>query len=235
MKTQTVQKLDYAKIKTAKTKLASITDKASKGLTKFKTGNITDASPEDVAEALTEVVVPAIEETMEVISDIVEALPTPEGEGLGDLGNGIGDENGNGNGETNLETSVNENIEGQGGDPEEQEERIAKLETSQKTLLTENIAMKKASLAKRHAATFPSNMRRAAEDEFLEENEEEEDLELLEAKVSSQEKVVKSYHDANLINKSRTAQFGNMQTAKKNGTKMHTAKGSQEIPWQLRR
>ncbi len=216
MNTKSTQKLDYVKIQTARDNLGKVMKSTSDTLTKLTAQNIATAQPEDVVKALTEVAVPAIQETMQVVNDIVDALPAEEDTSIG---------------ENESEITTDENpITGD----EDADSRMKELEEKTASLLKENINMKKASLAKRLANTYPPNMRKAAEDDFMKENEEEDDLDVLEAKVASAEKVVKGYLDANMINKTRTS-LATAHTAKLNGrSKMHTAKDGGSLSWALR-
>jgi hypothetical protein len=100
--------------------------------------------------------------------------------------------------------------------------------------MKENIAMKKANLAKEYASTFPPNMRKTAMDDFEEEFKDEDDLDKMEAKVVTAKSVIQSYHDANMINKSRTNQFSTISHTAKMGS-MKTAKNDgASIPWYMR-
>ena len=246
-------KIDYAKLNTAKKKFGSVLDKVNSSIKRV--GQLGDASPEQVAEVLVEEVVPALEQTHEIVESIVEALPSVDnGMGLGDP-----DDKGNGNGDKGPLQGLGNEHEDDDDDPlreagngddddddehreainlEDEKDKVLKLEEQMGKLLSENISMKKAKLVKRLVATYPPNMRQAIEqEEFKDEDvKTEEDLEKLEAKVISAEKVVKGYHDANLINKSRIPEPQWMShMAKKNETgKLRSAKGRQEIPWQLR-
>ena len=236
-------KIDYAKLNTAKKKFGSTLDSVNDAIK--KTAQLGDASPEQVAEVLTEEVVPALEQTHEIIESIVEALPAVEnGEmGLGDPDKG----NGNGNDDKGPFGKLGGNDDDDDDDDaireaaehdDDDDDKIQKLEEQMAKIVSENITMKKASLVKRLVATYPPNMRKAVEqEEFKDEDvKTEDDLEKLEAKVMAAEKVVKGYHDANLINRSRIPEPNWIShLAKKDESgKLRSAKGSQAIPWQLR-
>ena len=221
-------KVKIAKLITASKGYGTVLDSANAGLASVRKLTAQgEASPEEVVEAFVEQVLPAMEQTKEMVEQIVEAIPADAGEGM-DFTSGEG-------GDDDDDDDDDSVLSGVADDPEK-EKRMKDLEEKTASLLKENIQMKKASLAKRHANTYPVNMRKAAEDDFLKENEEEDDLDKLEASITYAEKVVQGYHDANLINKSRVPQSGYSQhTAKKTG-KLQTAKnGGQELPWQLRR
>lgn len=237
------------KVLTAKKDLSGVLDNVNKTLTKLTAQN--DASPDEVAAALTEAVVPALEKTMSIVESVVNALPT-EGDAIdmGIIGNGEDNDNNNGNDNEKIGNGEIEIVDDddddddnpltgktktrtgtQDGEPNTDEEDADKqMKEQMASIINENIIMKKATLAQRWASTFPGNMRKAAEDEFLEENKEEEDLDKLEAKVSSAEKVVKSYLDANMINKAR----GGIHTAKYEKPIQRTASGKNTLDWRLR-
>ena len=228
-------KIDYAKLSTAKKKFGSVLDDVNASIKRV--GQLGDASPEQVAEVLTEEVVPALAQTHEIVESIIEALPAVDGMGLGEPEGEEGDKGplgamGEGDHNDHEDEELREAADG------EDDEKVLKLEEQVGKLMSENINMKKASLYKRLAQTYPPNMRKAIEQEEFKDEEvkTEDDLDTLEAKVQAAERVVKGYHDANLINKSRVPEpqwLSHM--AKKDTGKLRSAKnGGQEIPWQLR-
>ncbi len=251
MKQQSVQRIDYVKIRSAKVRLGSVMKQTSKALKQLTAQGIASATPEDVAAALTETAVPAIEATLAVINDVVEALPGGgEEEGLGEE-NPLGGEEEKGPLEGMHEMGEHEekplgaSFENKNTQPgfqgamddghDEEDDRIKDLEAKVASMTHENNSMKKAKLAERLAMTYPPNMRRTAMDDFLEEHEEEEDLDVMEAKVAMAEKVIKGYHDANMINKSRSNQYTEaISHTAKTGSKLRTAKDG-KIDWRLRR
>lgn len=243
MKQQSVQRINVAKIRAAKARLASVTKNTSAALKQLTAQGITSASPEDVAAALTETVVPAIEEIQGTIEEVVEALPVEEaplGEGEG-LGEGIGNGEGGGLGGEGLgegeEKPLDASFENHNTQPGYQGAKAGDSVLKQQvaTLMKENIAMKKAGLKEQYASAFPPNLKQTAMDEFEEEFKDSEDLDKMEAKVATAKAVVKSYRDANMINKSRT-QTATYHTAKMEGT-MKTAKndGGSGVAWYLRK
>lgn len=228
IKTLKIDSKKLAKLAKARKNFGKVLDSVNKSLTKLtaQEGEGGDASPEEVAEALTESIIPALEQTKDMVEQVTEALPvTEEGGIMGVEGEGDDDDDD--------EPPVLGGKDGEDEKTDEEKEKDAKIDS----IIAENLAMKKANLAQRWGKTFPPNMQKTAQEEFLEENEEEEDLEKMEAKVTSAEKVVKGYHDANLINKSKVPTNGFLAQTAKNGSKLRTASQGrgQSIPWQLRR
>ena len=213
-------------IATAKTKMANATKLSTAGLEKIKTA-MGEASPEEVAEVLNEQIIPALEQIHEVATEVTEALPV-EGDnggdgGLAGLGNDHDDDN---------------SFQGEGGDDDlnkmgsdndnEDDQHFQKLEATVKQLATENRAMKKAKMAQQWASNFPPHLRRAQEDEFMKDEDEEE--EIMEAKLKGASAVLKAYTDSGLINR-RVGTFGMQHTAK---ATLRSAKKQEVVPWNMR-
>lgn len=210
-KRQVAAKLHEAKIQFAST-IQAVTD-ATDAVHRTAQGN---ASPEQVAQVLNDKIIPALEGVTNTIKAVEEALPVEDE---------LGDEDEMEPEEMGLE----------------EEPRIANLEENPafkelkakfEQIRSENLAMKKANLAKRYAAAFPPQMRDAMEKEFMKDHEKDEDLDKMEAKVASVEKTVNAYKTAGLINKTRIPLT---HMAKDN--LMRTAKQGEPltaIPWYMR-
>jgi hypothetical protein len=238
MKT-TMVKTNIGKFAKAKLQFASNLDGLSNGITKLTAmdGGVT---PEQVSEVLSSEVLPAIEGVKNVIAQIDEALPTAEGEGeMGGLGEPAGEPAGLGGEED--ETGVLSAMD-DGEDDDEihtasdaedaaLQKRLQHMEAKMASLLRENIGMKKASLSKKYAAQFPIHMRSAMEEKFMEENEDEE-LDAMEAKLATASSVLDAYKTAGLIKKSNIpVGSGTYHTAKNDKTKGGQGKA---IPWYMR-
>ncbi len=232
MKTTTQSKIDVAKIKA---NFAKSVDAISDSIKTMHTA-MGDASPEQVAEALSEKAIPALESVKDLLEEVEEALPVQGGDEMG-----LGEEEGGGMGEEEEETDLLGAKNNKHGKSKIEFEQLAKLpefQTMQNqlaSLKSENLTMKKASLAKRWASLYPQQMRKAMEDEFMEDHKEDEDVEKMEAKISAAEKGISAYHVAGLINRSRAPQTSvYLPHTAKNG-KARTAKDdNQEIPWYMR-
>lgn len=243
---------DSAKLKSARTGLKATIDKFSGIADKIKTGqegNGGQATPEQVSEALEEVAA-TVMEAVEEIKQINEALPNTEGSDVADeLSVGARHNNNN-----NDEDDDDDNILGgrdEGDDDDDDDDKnksdiefeqlakksskFAKFFNEHTTLVKENLQMKKANLAKEWAGAFPAHLRKAQEESFIKENEEEEDLEKMEAKVQSAKVLVSAYNTEGLINRSRMPQFTFPHTAKNTDGQMKTAKqGEGGVPFYLR-
>lgn len=246
---------NFAKVRT---KYASNIVGLEKGITSLTAmdGGVT---PDQVSEVIRKEILPAVEGIKNVIVQIDEALPTTEDEGLGNEGmlgnegNGEGegagmnveseeDEHGilsantdgldEGTNEDDLHTAgSNENPKNTDAADAALQKRLQHVEAKLASVIGENTQMKKAKLAKLYASHFPSHMRTAMEDEFIKENENEE-VDAMEAKIESVSKVMQSYKTAGLIKKSNIpVGSGLIQTAKNDKTKGGT---KVEIPWNMR-
>lgn len=237
-------KINTRKFASVRTKFASNIDGLGKGITKLTAmdGSVT---PDQVSEVLTEEVLPAVEGIKNVIAQIDDALPTTEEEGgLGEgLGNG-GGEGGNGESEeeeTGVLSAMDDEDEEEvhtASDAEDAalQKRLQHVEASLKdttqklaSVLSENTSMKKAKLAKLYASNFPVHMRQAMEDEFLKENEDEE-IDAMEAKVASSSKVFESYKTAGLLKKA-SMPSESLRTAKNDKT---NGGAEEAVPWYMR-
>jgi len=219
-------------IANARTKMGKATKLSTAGLEKIKTA-MGEASPEEVAEVLNDQIIPALEQIHEVAQEVTEALPVEHGnggnglEGLG--GNDHGEDGGDDDsfqGEAN-EDDLNKMGAMHNGEDDEMDTHFEKLEATVKQLASENRLMKKAKMAQLWASNFPRHLRQAQEDEFMKEEDEEE--EVMEAKLKGASAVLKAYTDAGMIN-SRTGSFP-MHTAKQG---LRTAKRTEPLPWAMR-
>ena len=216
-------KAKAAKLATARDDFGKSVKKFSKDVDTLKTAM--DATPEQISEAL-EDVVETVTEAATQLQQIDEALP---GNGEPDEGimGGVHDEN-----------NENENERtAQDGEPDEKDDKILKLEEQMGKIMSENLSMKKAGLAKRWANIFPQHLRKAQEDEFMKDHDEDEDLEKMEAKVTAGEVSIKAYQTSGLINRSRTGGYGGYgpvpQMGKDTG-KLMTGKATEAVPWNMR-
>lgn len=251
MKQQMV-KFDTLKFASVRKNFASNIEGLGKGITKLTAmdGSVT---PEQVSQVLNEEVLPAIQGVEAVIAQIDEALPTPEGEGrgpLGDLGKGDG-EIGNDHGEGMMNHHEEEDEKGvlsanMNHDDDDDDDmhtartdaeaaalqkRLQHVEAKLASMVQENVNLQRAKLAKLYASTFPPQIRTAMEHEFLEENKDEE-VEAMEAKLASASKVFESYKTAGLLKKASMPSIVTLHTAKmttKSGTK-----DTEIIPWYMR-
>ncbi len=216
----------------ARTKMANATKLSTAGLEKIKTA-MGEASPEEVAEVLNDQIIPALEQIHEVAQEVTDALPVEHGNGNGMEGLG-GEDHGNGNG------NDDGSFQGEGGDDDlnkmgannddEDDTHFQKLEATVRQLATENATMKRAKMAQQWASNFPPHLRKAQEDEFMEEDEEEE--EVMEAKLQGATAVLKAYTDAGMINR-RVGSFPQQHYAKAGKTSLRSAK-KEELPWMMR-
>jgi len=211
-----------AKLATARDDFGKSVKKFSKDVDTLKTAM--DATPEQISEALEEVV-ETVTEAATQLQQIDEALP-----GNGEPDEGI-------MGDTYDENHDENERTGQNGEPDEKDDKILKLEEQMGKIMSENLSMKKAGLAKRWASIFPQHLRKAQEDEFMKEHDEDEDLEKMEAKVTAGETSIKAYQTSGLINRSRTGGYGSYgpvpQMGKDSG-KLQTGKAGEVIPWNMR-
>lgn len=247
---------DSAKFKTARTELKATIDKFSGIANKIKTGQIGgndnnganggEATPEQVSAALEEVAQTVMEAVQE-IKQIDEALPTNGEADQVELGRIEGINN---NDDDDDEDNKNGILGGAGhenGDDDDDKNKsdiefeqlakksskFAKFLSEHEVLVKENLQMKKANLAKEWSMTFPAHLRKAQEESFIKENEEEEDLEKMEAKVQSAKVLVSAYNTEGLINRSRMPSIPH--TAKKDTDgQMKTAKQGEGVPFYLR-
>ena len=246
MKQQMV-KFDNIKFAKVRKNFASNIEGLSKGITKL-TAMDGAVTPEQVSQVLNEEVLPAIQGVEAVIAQIDEALPTPEDEGrgpLGDLGNGEG-EIGNDHGEGMMNHDDDETgvLSANTNDDDDDEmhtartdaeaaalqKRLQHVEAKLASMVQENVNLQRAKLAKLYASTFPPQIRTAMEHEFLEENKDEE-VEAMEAKLASASKVFESYKTAGLLKKASMPSIVTLHTAKM--TTKSGAEGNQ-IPWYMR-
>ena len=243
-------KFDTLKFASVSKNFVSNINGLNTGMTKLTAmdGSVT---PEQVSQVLTEEILPAIQGAVESITQINEALPTSEGEGessLDNLGNDGEIGNDHGEGMSNQEKEIG--VLSAMGDPDKDDKvhtatdaedaalqkrlqhmdaKYASIEKQVASVVGENITMKKAKLAKLYASTFPPYIRTAIETEFLKENEDEE-IEAMEAKLASASKVLESYKTAGLLKKASMPNIVTLHTAK-----MTTKSGDKEvIPWQMR-
>jgi len=229
-------KVKLAKLMTARKDFSPILTAVSEGITEFTQRKAQgDASPEEVVDAFIEKVLPAMEQTTNMIESIVEAIPAGDSDGGLDLGDDnkndmFGDHDDDDDDDDDDDNPLVGNVKDMDKRLKEQEERTA-------SLLKENIQMKKAKLAVRLASSYPPNQRKAAEEDFLKREEEEDDLDKLEAKVVEAETLIKGYQTANMINRSRMpATSGYSQLTAKQTTKdgkLRTA-NAPKIDWRLR-
>lgn len=238
---------DSAKLKTAQTGLKATIDKFSGIADKIKTGqdgNGGQATPEQVSQALEEVA-STVMEAVEEIKQINEALPNTEGNDVADDLNLGGGHNNNNNDEDDDDDNIlGGRDEGDNDDDDDNKSDIefeqlakksskfAKFFNEHTALVKENLTMKKANLAKEWASTFPAHLRKAQEESFIKENEEEEDLEKMEAKVQSAKVLVSAYNTEGLINRSRMPTIPH--TAKNTDGQLKTAKQGEGVPFYLR-
>jgi len=171
-----------------------------------------ELGPDDVAEILEEVVMPAVEAIADAGNAIVEGIPGGESSLMDTLGNQ--DDSPITDDVSPLDNSDDDEEE------DENEDRIAKLEASNKILMDENISMHKARLAKEYGDIF--NYRRtAAEKEILDSTD---SLDTLKVKVASAKQTAKTFGEAGLIKTSTPYRTASLRTAKA---------GSQ-LPWSAR-
>jgi len=211
-------------IANARVKMANTTKLSTAGLEKIKTA-MGEASPEEVAEVLNEQIIPALEQIHEVAQEVTEALPVEQGNGNGGL-EGLGNDHDDDDSFQGGDPDEDKNFMGK--DDDEMDPHFEKLEATVKQLASENATMKKAKMAQQWASNFPPHLRQAQEDEFMKDEDEEE--EIMEAKLKGATAVLKAYTDSGLINK-RVGTFGMQHTAKATG-KLRSAK--QELPWMMR-
>ena len=236
---QQMVKINTGKFTNVKGQFASNLDKLSSGITQLTAmdGGVT---PEQVSEVLSAEVLPAIEGVKNIIAQIDEALPTADGGELG--GEGLGGEGlGGEEPETGVLSAMDDEDTGEGDDEIQTgsdasdaalQKKLQHMEASMNTLLKENVGMKKASLAKLYASNFPPHMRTAMEAEFLKENEDEE-LDAMEAKLNTASKLVNSYKTAGLLKKSNIPVGSGTYHSAKDTTKSGS-KGQSTVPWNMR-
>jgi len=234
-------KINTGKFTQVKSQFASNLDGLSSGITKLTAmdGSVT---PEQVSQVLSQEVLPAIEGVKNIIAQIDEALPSAEGE-EGGMGGGLGEPSQE-EPETGVLSAMDDNDFGDLDEGEDEDDlltgsadaalqrKLQGLTASMATLMKENISMKKASLSKQYASQFPPHLRSAMEDQFLKENEDE-DLEAMEAKLATANSVVTAYKTAGLIKKSNIpVGSGTFYTAKNDKT---TSRGKGAvIPFYMR-
>ena len=228
-------------IKTAKTKFGKSLESINTSITKL-TAQEGGASPDEVSEVLTDQVMPALQQVTEVLAEVSEALPTSDGDGeglagLGGLGNDGNNDNGGRDDEDDDDRNplIGSNRSAQDDDDDDKDDKILKLEEQMGSMLKENLTMKKANLTERWGSTFPPTMRKAQEEAFEKDSEDEDDIDKLEAKVATAEATVKAYQTAGLIKKQTPGYY--MQHTAKDSSRLRTAKngsGESPIPWSMR-
>lgn len=237
-------KFDTLKFASVRKNFASNIEGLSKGITKLTAmdGSVT---PEQVSQVLTQEVLPAVQGIEAVITQIDEALPTPEGEGdLDNLGNDgtIGNDHGKGAINHHDDDDTTGVLSAMGNDHDDEihtaktdaeaaalQKRLQHVEAKLASMVQENVNLQRAQLAKLYASTFPPHIRTAMENEFLEENKDEE-VEAMEAKLASASKVFESYKTAGLLKKASMPGIVALHTAK-----MTTKSGTKDtIPWYMR-
>ncbi len=205
MDNKTITKsIDIKKLTASRNTIVDLGKKLTAKAKALKTGQNGEPgtmSPEEVADIVEQIIIPAAQEITQASEEVSEGVPT----------------------EGTTDTPPPEKIEGQGNNDnngsEHDEEflrKIASLEEKVGTLDEENTKMKKGNLAKKYAGLFPEHKRAQAEKEI---NDSDEDLEKIEAKIDGASKTYTAMVEAGMIKKTSGFQtYGSTRMAKAGST-----------------